>query len=72
MSIRKIWRSLKLHEACGFRRVAYLEGGRLPFRPLDRQRHAATRAGAGRQRAARLIMSPISPVGVGDVSMESD
>ena len=63
--------SLKLHEACGFRRVAYLEGVGFRFgRWTDSvMLQRALGAGSGAPPPDHV---PMSPVGVGDVSMESD
>ncbi len=71
MSIRKIRPSLNLHEACGFRKVAYLEGVGFRFGRWTDSVMLQRALGAGAS-APPPDYVPISPVGVGDVSMESD
>ncbi len=63
--------SLKLHEACGFRRIAYLEGVGFRFGRWTDSVMLQRALGPGNS-APPPDYVPISPIGVGDVSMESD
>jgi L-amino acid N-acyltransferase YncA len=63
--------SLKLHEACGFRQVAYLEGVGFRFGRWTDSVMLQRALGPGAS-APPPDYVPASPVGVGDVSMESD
>ncbi len=63
--------SLKLHEACGFRRVAYLEGVGFRFGHWTDSVMLQRALGDGSD-APPPDHVPVSAVGLGDVSMESD
>jgi len=63
--------SLNLHEACGFRRVAYLEGIGFRFGRWTDSVMLQRALGPGGS-APPSDYIPTSPVGVSDVSMESD
>ncbi len=63
--------SLKLHEACGFRRVAYLEGVGFRFGHWTDSVMLQRALGDGSDTPPPDHV-PVSAVGLGDVSMESD
>jgi L-amino acid N-acyltransferase YncA len=63
--------SLNLHEACGFRRVAYLEAIGFRFGKWTDSVMLQRPLGAGASEPPPGY-APVSGVGIGDISMESD